>query len=283
MSVTNDAAARELGAGLQRLRTEAGLTTRALGSKVSASHSNISNWEKGARLIPDERLTAILDVLGPEPDERERLTGLRRQAESQGELQAGASAIGPQLTQLITQEQTASEIIDVALATIPGLLQTSGYARSIFGSRPEADTLVALRMGRQEVLIRKNPVRLHALIDDEVLSRPIAPPDVMADQLRHLRKMMRLPNVTIQLIPSTAPGYSPHLAGGFLVLRYTTADPTVHLEHYRASVSVWDPAVVADFERAVELISERAMTPARTAEVIEELVLGLEEPDEQST
>jgi transcriptional regulator with XRE-family HTH domain len=278
MSVTSHTAARELGAGLLRLRTAAGLTTRALGAHVGASHSNISNWEKGSRLISEDRLSALLDVLKPQSDdERERLLGLRRQAEARGDLTAGAPAIGPRLARLIEQEQVARKITDVALALIPGLLQTSGYARAILGEDPDRDTKVALRMGRRDVLTRSiQPVELHALIDEGALIRPIAAPDVMRDQLSHLLKMSELPNVTIQLVPSTSQGFSPHLVGAFILLEFPTAGPVVHLEHHWASVSLWEPEDVRHFAEAVELVAKMAMTPANSVRTIEELVKGME-------
>jgi hypothetical protein len=66
--------------------------------------------------------------------------------------------------------------------TRPGLLQTADYARAILNGLPDIETRIALRMGRSEVLRRsRNPARLNALIDDEVLVRGFAPPEVMAD------------------------------------------------------------------------------------------------------
>lgn len=280
MTVNSSAAANELGAGLRKLRTSAELTTRALASKVGASASNISNWETGARLVPEERLVVLLDVLAPPEDERERLIGLRRRAESPGELVAGVPTIGPRLARLIEQEEIARKITDVALGLVPGLLQTNGYARAILGDDPDADMKVALRMGRRDVLTRSiQPVALRAFIDEEVLTRAIAPRPVMADQLRHLLKMGELPHVTIQLIPSNPVGFSPHLAGSFILLEFATAGPVVHIEHWWASASLWEPEDVRRFEMAVELIAQRAMTPAESAEAIAKLVNGMETDD----
>jgi hypothetical protein len=50
------------------------------------------------------------------------------------------------------------------------------------------------------------------LVDEAALRRRIAPPDVMAAQLAHLLGVARLPNVTIQIVPSTAHA---GLLGGF--------------------------------------------------------------------
>lgn len=277
MTVSRPASARELGAELRRHRNAAGLTLREFEKRVGHSNAKISMWENGHRLVSLDDLEEILDALEVTGDERERLLGMRREAEGPGRLVGGTPTIGAQLAELIKQEQSARRIVEVAPLLVPGLLQTSRYARAILSRYPDADTRVALRMGRRDVLTRTdNPVEFHALIDDEVLVRHIAPPPVMAEQLRHLLRMAELPNVTIQLVSSTTSGFTPMLDGPFILLEFATATPSVHLEHHSASATLWEEKEVRRFIAAVEWITKLAMTPDRTSEVIEELVHGME-------
>jgi transcriptional regulator with XRE-family HTH domain len=274
---TTGASGRELGAELRALRMSHGLNTRQMAERIGVSNANISHWETGTRLVPVDRLTAILDALAVGDDDRERLLGLRRQAEGPGQFVAGVPTIGRQLAQLIEYERTAKRITDVSPLVIPGLLQTSDYARAVLGDGPDTDTRVALRVGRRDVLTRKrNPVELVAFVDSEVLMRPLASPEVMFDQLEHLLKMAEYPNVTIQLVPSTRAGWHPMLAGPFILLEFPTATPIVHLEHYRASAFLWEEHDVAAFMTAPDEIRKRAMTPDRTSEVIREIAQGME-------
>lgn len=271
------AAAREVAAGLLALRKRTSLTTRSLGEAINSSAANVSNWERGERLPNEERLLQLLDALSASDDERERLLGLRRQANGPGQLVSGAPSIGEQLARLIEHEQVARRITDVAPLLIPGLLQTSDYARATLAHQRDIEMRATLRVGRREVLTRgRNPVELIALIDSEVLVRPIAPPDVMAEQLRHLLKMGELPNITIQLVSSTTPRYTPMLTGPFILFEFATAEPVVHVEHYRASAFLWEEEDVRGFVSAAEAIHNAAMTPADTARVIAEIVDGLE-------
>jgi transcriptional regulator with XRE-family HTH domain len=277
------AAARELGAELRNLRTTAGLNTRQLAGRVGVSHSNISHWETGNRLVPLDHLRPILDALDVGGDDRDRLLGLRRQAEGPGELSAGASSIGPLLADLIEHEQTAKRITTFALGTIPGLLQTTDYARAVLSKESDANIRVALRAGRRDILTRRpNPVEFVALIDSEVLVRPIAPPPVVIRQLEHLLEMAALPNVTIQLVPSTKPGWHPGLIGSFVMLEFPLAPSIVHVEHYRASATLWDEADVAAYVAAVEEIQKRAMAPDRTSGAIAKMLRGMESQDDRS-
>lgn len=279
MAVTKDpGAAEELAAGLRDLREKARLTTRQMADRMGLSNANITHWENGNRLIPLNRLIAYLDALTISGDDRERLLGLRRRAEGPGELTAGMPSIGPQLAQLIEHEQTATRIVDYAPLALPGLLQTTDYARAVLGRGPNTDTRVALRAGRRDVLTRRrSPVEFLALIDSEVLARPIAPARVMRDQFEHLLEMAELDNVTIRIVPSTAPGWHPGLAGNFILFEFGTARPIVHVEHYRASAWLWEQPDIADYFDAVREIEEKAMTPDRTSEVIEKMIRGMEQ------
>lgn len=277
MPVTRGGETRELAAGLRVLRDRSGMTTRALGEVIGASAANISNWERGERLPSEERLTQLLEALRASDDERERLLGLRRQASGPGQLASGAPSIGEQLARLIEHEQVARRITDVASLVIPGLLQTSDYARATLVGLRDIETRVKLRVGRRDVLTRtRQPAELVALIDSEVLVRPIAPPPVMVDQLHHLLKMAELPNVTIQIVPSTTPGYNPLLAGPFILLEFPTAPPIVHLEHYRASATLWEGEDVQEFITAAEEVHNIATSPAKSVQFIAEIVNGME-------
>lgn len=268
----------ELAEGLRSLRKAAGLSTRELGSRINKSSANISYWERGERLLAEDTLESILHELGTTGEERDRLIGLRRQAEGPGRLVAGTPTIGSQLRDLIKHEQRAHRITEVSPLLVPGLLQTPDYVRAILRDMPDADTRVALRIGRQEVVKREHdPVEFHALIDSEVLVRAIAPPSVMAGQLRYLLEMSRRPNVHIQILPSTRlQHYSPMWAGPFILLEFPTAQPIVHLEHYRASATLWEAHDVISFTAAAEEIRKTAMTSAESTEVIEDIVNGME-------
>lgn len=271
------AEARELGAGLRRLRDTRGMTTRELASASEQSAANISHWETGNRLPTEERLSRVLDAVAAPESERDRLVGLRRQADGPGQLVAGTPSIGAQLTRLVEYEQVASRIVACAPLAIPGLLQTSDYARATFSGLSDIETRVRLRIGRRDILTRsREPTGLLALIDSEVLRRPIAPPDVMADQLRYLLAMAERPNIEVRLVSSAYPGYTSMLAGPFIFMEFPTAAPIVHLEHRRASVFLWESGDIEGFSTAVEEISSVAMTPTRSAEVIAEIAHEME-------
>lgn len=269
---------RELGAEVTQFRTAAELGVRELArlAKIS-THSRISELESGKRLLSLDELDRILDALALSSDERERLRSLAREADGPGQLHAGVTGIDTTLAQLIDHERAAVRITDASPLLIPGLLQTSDYARAIMAGEPDSELRVTLRAGRRDILTRaRQPVELLALIDSEALVRPVAPPDVMVDQLRHILDLSTRPNVTVQVVSSTTPGYHPLLAGPFEAIEFAKAHPLVLLDHHSGSAFLWDPDDVARYIAGAELIRQIAMTPARSAEVIGELVNGME-------
>lgn len=221
-----------------------------------------------------DRLIAILDALRVDADERDRLLGLRHQADGPGRLGAGVDA---QLWDLIEYERAARRITDVAPLIIPGLLQTSAYAAAVLGGGPDIQHRVTLRVGRTDVITRwRDPVEYVAYIDSHVLSRPFAEPDVMHDQLAHLLRMAEKPNITVRVVPAVESGWHPMMCGPYILIEFPAASPVVHLEHHRASTTLWDSADVAEFEAATETIASRAMTPDRTADFIAEIMKGMQ-------
>jgi transcriptional regulator with XRE-family HTH domain len=267
-----------LGAALRTLRERMNpkLTVRAIAAEINISPANVSNFELDARLPPEEVLVRWLAVLGVSDDEGERLMSLRRMADGPGRLDAGIPSSGSPLIRLIEQEQIARHITEVSPLLIPGILQISDYARAILRRDPEVDARVTLRMGRRDILTRRNPVEFHALIDSEALVRPVAEPAVMLEQLRHLQVMAELPNIVIQLVSSTRSGYHPMLAGPFILVEYATAAPTVHLEHHRASATLWEPEDVRAYLDAAKMITDAAMSPEESSGLIAQLVNGME-------
>jgi transcriptional regulator with XRE-family HTH domain len=262
-----------LGDTLRQLREQAGYSQRELATLLGwQTNAQLSRYESGGRRPSTEVLERILDALDVEDPERERLLALVRR-EGPGELVAGVPSTGRHLAQLIGLERAARRVTEVAPLVVPGLLQTRAYANVMLGEDPDTDRRVALRMERAEILTRaEHPVELRAFIHIEALTRPMASPEVMSEQRAHLLSRAKLPNVTIQVVPTDLHGWpSPSLAGPFILIESSDASPIVHIEHYRGGAFVWEPEDVRSYAAAVDKIAQRAMTPARTAKVIQEL------------
>ncbi len=97
----------------------------------------------------------------------------------------------------------------VGTLAVPGLLQTADYAEAVVkATRPElnlpqARRLASMSLSRQ-TLARRSGRQLNLVIDEAALLRPVASPDVMADQMRHLVTASADPSMTVSVITLSA-------------------------------------------------------------------------------
>lgn len=259
------------GATVKAARQAANMTTRTLGARLGKDHSYVSRWENGRSAPSVEDTAAILGILGVAGRERDRIVKLARDAADPNWVVPGVQR---HLSVLMDYERTARLITNAEPLLIPGLLQTGDYARSVMESagatRAEAEQRVTYRMGRRDILTRRNPVELSAIIGEVALKHPPCERSVMADQLGNLRKCAELENVTIQCMPLDH-GYSPMLEGPFVLIEFTRGEPVVQLEHYRSATTLTDGGDIRDYQAAADTLRDAAMSPEDSMELIAEL------------
>jgi hypothetical protein len=128
---------------------------------------------------------------------------------------------------LLTAEEDASRIAHFHPTLIPGLLQTERYAVAVTPVTTvkqvtpfDAAALVHVRILRQRAALDESrPKDLIFLMDETTLHRPIGPPSVMREQLRHLLQIRERPSVNLVVLPFREQPH-PGLLGAFMHLRY---------------------------------------------------------------
>jgi transcriptional regulator with XRE-family HTH domain len=148
-------------------------------------------------------------------------------------------------------EAEATALYTFQHSLIPGLLQTPDYARTVLATRPntaedEIDNLVTARLARQAILKREDPPAplLWALIDEGALYRPVAPADVMYEQLMYLVEMSRRPNITVQVVPYSAGGHT-GLLGAFVIADMDSSPGILYVEDIADGRVFEDPRTVS--------------------------------------
>lgn len=263
-----------LAAELKAAREAGGVGVRELAKRMGLrSHAVISMWESGKKLPSKESVEQVADALGLAEPERDRLVDMARQTREPNMLAAGIPGVPEELGALMEIERAARGIVELPpVKLIPGLAQTGDYARAIMRNAPGADTRVAMRLARPDILTRRGPVEYVALLGEESLRQPIAESDVMVAQLRHLLRMAELSNVTIQVIPAST-GWHQGMTGPFELIEFDKAPSIVHLEHQRRSAFVLDGEDVEAYrELAQELREEVAMSPEGSAKLIAKVI-----------
>ncbi len=271
--------ARALTAAIRDLLDDSELSGREISQRLGFSHGIVSHWVTGRRLPSPEDMASLLTLLGVTGDEKQRLIDLARHAAEPNWLVVGMPGLPQQLAGAIESERSASAITQWSRDILPGLLQTADYARALAMASGlplnEVEGRVMLRMGRAEVITRRQPVEFHALIAEDAVRERIAIPEVMADQLRHLLAIAARPNITIQIVPPHI-GWHPGLLGPFVLYDFPEAPPVVHFEHYSSGAFVLDEDDVQEYRAAVKTICGMARTPAQSTEFLAEIAESLE-------
>jgi len=196
-----------LGKRLRELRQAAGYSGRQLAGSLSWPPSKISKLENGRQTPTDDDIRSWTEATNSEGETEALLASLHtlevQHAEWQRILRTG---LKPRQQELIEWDQRTRLFRAFEATVIPGLLQTSEYARYRFaeGIRRlnlpnDINEAVAARMRRQEILYRPDK-RFHFVLTEAALRFRLCPPDVMLGQLDRLISFSSLPNVRLGII-----------------------------------------------------------------------------------
>jgi DNA-binding XRE family transcriptional regulator len=285
MAVTNAPGGLALARALRTAREEAHPgkqlrgSLRRLANTLEIAHTTLSQWETGKRIPRVEDVVRLLTVLGVTGDKFERIVDIARHARDANWVTVGVPGVSQALAGVMECERTCTTLTVWGPLTIPGLFQTGDFARRIMTrkNRPqgEIDARVAMRLGRREVLTRRNPPTMLALIGEPALRERIGGPQVMADQLRHILKVAaELDNVTVRVV-RTGNDWHSGMSGPFELYTFPDTPPIVLLEHHRSSVFLSDDdrtEDVVDFVDAVVEIREVAMGEEESLALIAEIL-----------
>ncbi|NLU66656.1 helix-turn-helix transcriptional regulator [Streptomyces sp. HNM0574] len=179
---------------LSDLRREKGISLRFLGDAVRADHSHLGHMEHGTSLG------------GPElARELDRFYGTTHLIVLWELALRDTSQFRERYRHYMGLEAQATGLQKYALSVVPGMLQTSAYARVLLRAagpidEDELEDQVEARAGRKEFLSRAEGPQFRAILDEAVLRRPLPDAGEWRAQLEHLLRMGELPNVTIQVV-----------------------------------------------------------------------------------
>jgi transcriptional regulator with XRE-family HTH domain len=205
---------RRLGEELRQLREAAGLTIEEVAQRLEVSPAKISRIETGQVGVRPRDVSDLLDRYGIYGAHRDNLLTLTREAGQQGWWHSYSDVLSEGIDIWVGLETEAEAIHLYEVQLVPGLLQTSEYARAVlrahYRSEPpeQIEQRVELRMARQELVIEQNNTPIWAVLDEAVLGRQMGPPEIMQSQYRRLIEFSENNNITIQVLPLDAGVYS---------------------------------------------------------------------------
>ena len=161
------------------------MTQEDVSERTGKDRSTLYRLENAQQRPQRSTLIQLLDLYRVEDSRRSELLALLREAAQRGWLQQYRSELPEVYADFIGFEDEARSISNYQSLLIPGLLQTEDYATAlIHGTWPHApahdvENRVSARMERQALLIREDPPRLWAIMDEAAVRRLVGGRQVM--------------------------------------------------------------------------------------------------------
>jgi transcriptional regulator with XRE-family HTH domain len=269
-----------VGARLRQYREAAGITTDQAAFKIRATHSKISRMELGRVALKQRDVDDLLLFYGvTDDDERKRQVDLALQSTAAGWWHQYADVLPDWFERYIGLERAAAEIRGYQVQFVPGLLQTTEYARSVIrisnrhAPEDEIERRVKVRLERQRLLTDPEPPKVWLVLDEAALRRAPDGDAEMRAQIEHLLAVTELPHVTLQIVPFRN---GPHSAAGgpFTILRFTGWDvpDVVFLEQLNSALYHDDPAQVLGYRTIWDQLAVEAADPDESTGMLRELL-----------
>lgn len=267
---------RTLGAELRKARERAGLGLRGVSEMIGTSHATVSRWETGERTPKIEAIGAYLQAVEAPHEIREEILELAKSPNGPQWLSIGMPEQPRQMATLLEIERDAEKITTVSPLLVPGLLQTADYARAIMttGGVPddEIETRVAVRLGRRDTIMRRDPAQLVAYIGEPALRQAIGGREVMRDQLGTLLKLGGQDNVTLRVLPIDT-GWHAGLEGPFSLVTFKEGrGAVVSAENRVSALYLHQPDDVAAYESALPRMDQVALNAEASVRFISDLM-----------
>jgi hypothetical protein len=224
----------------------------------------------------------LLDYYGVTGSHREQVLALARGASQKGWWEAYSDALQDELIALIALEDEATSAWIWQVEIIPGLLQTEEYARQIISAAfhigipllpSQVEQRVEVRLQRQSILTRENPIEISVVLDESALLRRYTDTRIMRLQLVRLAEISELANVTIRILPLQT--LNPGVTSSFVLLKFgrtydTELDDVVSSEQLQSNLQFEGEADIHQYRLAFQALSDAALDPEQSRELIQQ-------------
>lgn len=274
--------AQWLGNELREMREQAGLTLREVAEYLRRNASTVSRLESGLLPARVAEVLAYLDICGVEDDKRRQdLKVMSGELFRKGWWDGYAADVTGSLIDRIWLESRATSICYFQPVVVPGLLQTRAYAETVIrtangaASEEQIQRWIELRLARQRLLDRDEPVHLSAVVDESVVRRLVGGRSVMREQLLHLLALMDRPGVELRVLPFDAGAHaSPD--GQFDLFMMAEPYPDAACMQTPAGAVYVEADKAAAHVAAYDRLCGAAMSTANTAAFLSKLAARLE-------
>jgi transcriptional regulator with XRE-family HTH domain len=268
-----------LGRQLRELRDRAGIAQDAAAKYAGLKAPSISRMENGKQAILPRTVRLLCQCYGVGAPDMDMLIRQAEESNDRAWYSMYSDTVPQWVESFLGLEAEATEVWTYQAESVPGLLQTPEYVRGVAAAAQldakdtELQRSVELRLARQRRLDAAHPPRLHAVLNEGVVLRPVGGRANMAAQLRHLLAMSERDHITVQILPFAA---GAHLAmtGAFTMLRFPEQLEmnAVFLEHDHGVTSAERPVDIDRYSRMFEQLTATALSPDQTRERLATLI-----------
>lgn len=263
---------------LSRLRRAAGLKREQVAAHLQCSVGHVGHLETMVSLPRAPEVRTLLPLYHAEDRVEDFLT-LVGAARRGTDWWTDFPGVPKWLDLLLGMEAAAATSNSYDATLVPGLFQTPAYAEAVMrAGEPnladeEIQQRLQLRLIRQDVLTREpDPLIVWCLLEESVLHRRPADIEVLREQLEHLAQLSALPNVHIQVLPTSAEGLHPGMNGTFTILTFAPAlvgDPgVIYIESRIRGTYYEDPSEIANYRDAWSRVQLLALSPTDSRELL---------------
>jgi transcriptional regulator with XRE-family HTH domain len=271
-------ARKELGARLRQLRKSAGLTGLAVAEATGQHVTRISRIENGGQPPTERNILDWCAVCGAE-DQVAELIATARTVESAYQewvrlSRAGMRRLGD-LHSIANYRRTRTFRIHEPIV-MPGIFQTEAYIRAMlpfwyaFLDAPDdTEATVAMKAERTAIALTSGK-RIAAILGEQALRTRRGTPEEHADQLTHLLSCMRLPFVSVGILPAGAQRHAIATIGFWIF-----DNNAVALETPTAAIKVTRPQEIARYATLFDQLHAEAVYGTHARHIIAEVLADL--------
>ncbi|WP_329223033.1 helix-turn-helix domain-containing protein [Streptomyces sp. NBC_01485] len=260
-----------VGVQLAGIREDAGFAQDQAARAIGFSPAKLSRIEAGKGRKPpvEADVRALLSLYETGEHEAAVLLKLLQQAGEPGWWQRYDKRLMPEwFDRLVGLQEAAIAIRTFEIQYVPGLFQTSAYARAVVerglpsATPREVERRVELRTRRTDLLRRPDAPRVWAILDESVLLRVLGSREVMREQLAHLVELARLPHVTVQVVPlDVTHASAPAIPVTYLRFGGADLPDVVYLEQIRSATFLEDQDETEEYRVVLDRLADEALNP----------------------
>ncbi|HET9080632.1 MAG TPA: helix-turn-helix transcriptional regulator [Trebonia sp.] len=265
---------RLVGRALRRYREQLGYTLEDAARLLECDRSKISRIETGQRGIRPKELRELLTDYRAPQDQQALLTELADPRGAFGWYRDYADVLlGAQQDYLI-MEAAASKISVYEAQRVPGLLQTSAYARALTETDPSLaddvarDRAVEALLARQQAVLAEQRPEVHLVIGQAALHQQVGSPAVMNEQLSLLaRDAAYSGTITVQVLPFESGAHAAAGEGTVEIAQFTglPGQGLVHVGGIAGGTCLEGRDDLAAYAGAFDQLRAFAESPAQSA------------------